>query len=330
MRNGHEFRKTFSAYIIVLLLLSLQLASCATTQESFRIQPEFINIIKTVNNIGVIVPTCTVKDLEIGGNATINKTSSDAARPIMERGVIEGIEKKGFRGHLITDNKDRQAFLKNWFPIAREIKNHFQGGQAQPTVPSSIEGFGEILKKNNVECVLAVEGLEHVSTPARKAMLAARTATIILGFGIVGGSGRTYISYSLFCADGKPMYYDMAVDTTTSISNQDDVASVVTSLTENMMQLTNLSKPSQTASTADIPKQTTINPNVINQPTVYSTEAASMKVNSTNLYLSAPATAAPASDDHVAKLEKLKSIRDRGLITEEEYNSKKKEILDKL
>ena len=39
--------------------------------------------------------------------------------------------------------------------------------------------------------------------------------------------------------------------------------------------------------------------------------------------------AAPSRDD-AAQLEKLKDLRDRGLITEEEYNAKRKVILDRL
>jgi hypothetical protein len=40
------------------------------------------------------------------------------------------------------------------------------------------------------------------------------------------------------------------------------------------------------------------------------------------------AAAAPAADDPLAKLTKLKSMMDAGLITEEEYNQKKQQILD--
>lgn len=41
------------------------------------------------------------------------------------------------------------------------------------------------------------------------------------------------------------------------------------------------------------------------------------------------ATSAPTRDE-AAQLEKLKSLRERGLISEDEYNTKKKEILDKM
>ena len=43
--------------------------------------------------------------------------------------------------------------------------------------------------------------------------------------------------------------------------------------------------------------------------------------------LPAPAPAAPAADDPMAKLQKLKQFYDMGLITEQEYNAKKMEIL---
>lgn len=46
---------------------------------------------------------------------------------------------------------------------------------------------------------------------------------------------------------------------------------------------------------------------------------------------SAPAdTGSSARDDVTKKMENLKSMRDRGLITEEEYNGKKKEMLDRM
>ena len=43
----------------------------------------------------------------------------------------------------------------------------------------------------------------------------------------------------------------------------------------------------------------------------------------------APAPAAPAADDPMAKLQQLKQFFDMGLINEQEYNSKKMEILSK-
>ncbi|MCX8115075.1 MAG: SHOCT domain-containing protein [Burkholderiaceae bacterium] len=41
------------------------------------------------------------------------------------------------------------------------------------------------------------------------------------------------------------------------------------------------------------------------------------------------ATSAPGPDE-VGQLEKLKALRDRGLISEDEYNTKKKQVLDKM
>jgi membrane protease subunit (stomatin/prohibitin family) len=41
-------------------------------------------------------------------------------------------------------------------------------------------------------------------------------------------------------------------------------------------------------------------------------------------------SASTASDDHVAKLQKLKQMLDSGLITQQEYEEKKKQIIDSL
>ena len=41
-------------------------------------------------------------------------------------------------------------------------------------------------------------------------------------------------------------------------------------------------------------------------------------------------TGSSARDDVISKMEKLKSLRDKRLITEKEYNGKKKEILDRM
>ena len=45
---------------------------------------------------------------------------------------------------------------------------------------------------------------------------------------------------------------------------------------------------------------------------------------------SAPAGSGSSAGDEAAKLEKLNSLRDRGLITQQEYNAKKKEILNRM
>ncbi len=51
------------------------------------------------------------------------------------------------------------------------------------------------------------------------------------------------------------------------------------------------------------------------------TEAAELK--------SQPAPAAPASDDF-EKIQKLKNLLDQGLLTQEEYDAKRKELLEKI
>lgn len=46
--------------------------------------------------------------------------------------------------------------------------------------------------------------------------------------------------------------------------------------------------------------------------------------------VAAPAQAAPAADDPEARLAKLKSLLDKGLVTQTDYDSAKAEILKKL
>jgi hypothetical protein len=43
-----------------------------------------------------------------------------------------------------------------------------------------------------------------------------------------------------------------------------------------------------------------------------------------------PVAAAPAADDPTASLERLAGLRDRGLITPEEYEAKKRELLERI
>jgi len=44
----------------------------------------------------------------------------------------------------------------------------------------------------------------------------------------------------------------------------------------------------------------------------------------------AAAPASPPADELVARLESLASLRDRGLITPEEYDTKKRDILERM
>jgi hypothetical protein len=115
--------------------------------------------------------------------------------------------------------------------MSRELKNHFPGAQAPATVPSRIENFKTVLQDNKVDCVLAVEGLEHVSSTGRKA----DQVVMAILFGQTS-KGMTYLYYNLFYGeDGKPLFADSRVGTGFSISSKGDVAGIVEDITTRMV-----------------------------------------------------------------------------------------------
>lgn len=217
---------------VVMFLFCSMLTACSAP-KSYMMQPEFGESISKVKRIGVTVPDATIKELAFGGATTVDLDASKEAKKVMEQAVIEGLMKNGLEARLIEGGDDLVTFQKGYRPLANELRNHFPGALGTPSLPSRIDGFKTVLQHNNIECVLAVEGLEHVSSAGRKA---AQFATAIL-LGNVS-KGMTYMHYNLFCGDdGKPMFTDSRVGTNFSISDSGDVAEIAEDITERMLKV---------------------------------------------------------------------------------------------
>jgi hypothetical protein len=215
---------------ILVLVFSLMLGACASP-KSYMAQQDLGESLTHVKRIGVTIPTAVVKELGFGGAATDDPEASQEAKKVMEQAVVEGLKKGGLEAQLIDNRDDLQIFQKGYQPLSRELKNHFPGAQAPATLPSKIDNFKSVLQHNKVDCVLAVEGLEHVSSAGRKA---AQVVTAIL-FGQTS-KGMTYLYYNLFCGeDGKPLFADSRVGTGFSISSRGDVAGIVEDITTRMV-----------------------------------------------------------------------------------------------
>lgn len=217
---------------VVIVMFCTMLTACSAP-KSYMMQPEFSDSISRVKRIGVTVSNATVKEIAFGGATTVDQDASQSAKKIMELAVIEGLIKNGMEAQLIEGKDDLVIFQKGYRPLAKELKNHFPGTQGIPTIPSRIDGFKTVLQNNNVDCVLAVEGLEHVSSAGRKA---AQFAKAIL-FGNAS-KGMTYMYYNLFCGDdGKPMFTDSRAGTNFSLSNQGDIAGITGDITDRMIKV---------------------------------------------------------------------------------------------
>ncbi len=217
----------------IIMLVSCIILSACSAPKSYMMQPEFSETANRVKKIGVTVPKATVMELGFGGSKTLDEEASQAALKVIEQGVLEGLQKSGMEAKLLEQQNDLLIFQKGYQPLSREMRAHFPGARRVPTVPSRIENFSEVLKNNNVDCVLAIEGLEHVSSAGRKA---AQVVTAVL-FGATS-RGMTYLNYNLFCgADGKPMFTDLRAGSHFSISSSSDVSGLVNDITEKMFKV---------------------------------------------------------------------------------------------
>jgi len=215
---------------IIVLAFSLMLGACAAP-KTYVAQPELGETISHVKRVGVTVPVAVVKELGFGGATTEDPQASQEARKVMEQAILEGLQKGGLEAQLIDSKEDLQTFQKGYQPLSRELKSHFPGAQTPATLPSRIDNFKTVLQNNKVDCVLAVEGLEHVSSAGRKA---AQVVTAIL-FGSTS-KGLTYLYYNMFCGeDGKPLFADSRVGTNFSISSRGDVSGIVEDITTSMV-----------------------------------------------------------------------------------------------
>ena len=161
-----------------------------------------------VKRIGVVVPSVQIRMIDISNDVTIDTEQSGALRAPFEKAVVEGLKQEGFDAFLISNKSDEVTFLKGYGLIASEIRKHFPN-QGTPTQPSKIDGFAAIKASSKVDCIAAVDGLEHKSTPGRKAKMAGLAL-----LGVSGGQGLTHITMGLFCGDdGKPMFFEHYKDT---------------------------------------------------------------------------------------------------------------------
>jgi len=210
---------------IFMLGMVILLSGCTTT-KSWQAQPEFNPA--NVKRIGVVVPAATVRMIDAGNSVTVDQDLSVVAKTSVEQGTVDALKKNGYEVSLLSNKEDVITFMKGYGLLIGELVHHFPNS-GTPTKPSKIEGFDQIRKNSNLDCVVAVEGLDHKSTPGRKAKMAG-----LMLLGVSGGHGLTKVHYNVFCGDhGKPMYSEMFIESS-DLTDPSSVSSIVGSLVEHM------------------------------------------------------------------------------------------------
>ncbi len=210
---------------LVMLSMAFLLSGCSTT-KTWQAQPEFNPA--NVKRIGVVVPTATVRMIDAGNSVTVDQNLSVTARTAVEQGTVDALKKNGFEVSLLSNKADVVTFMAGYGQLIGELVHHFPNSGV-PTKQSRIEGFDQIRKNSNLDCVVAVEGLDHKSTPGRKAKMAG-----LLLLGVSGGHGLTKVHYNVFCGEyGKPMYSEMFIESS-DLTDPSSVSSMVGSLVEHM------------------------------------------------------------------------------------------------
>lgn len=223
-------KRTVKFALFTLIISSMTACSGPRTHLS---QPELGENLGKIKKVGVLVTSCNVNVIELGGVAKRDQDASDAAKPIFEQGIVDGLKSSGLEAKLITDHNDKVTIVKGWVPIAKELKSHFPNPPSPATVESIIIGFDAIRQKNGIDCMVIAEGVENVSSVARKSAMVIGTLV-----GISGGQGISHFVYELFCANGRPMYFDVKSDTNFSLSSHDDIEQITSQLTEKMKTVT--------------------------------------------------------------------------------------------
>ena len=169
---------------VVMVLLFL---GCAP--KTWQVQPEFNP--SNVKRIGVVVPSVMVRMIDVGNDITVDQDLSAVARDAVEKGAVEALKERGFEAFLLTSKEDAVTFLKGYVLLVGELPNHFPKNGV-PTKPSKIEGFNHIRKNSNLDCVVAINGLDHKSTAGRKAKMIGLAL-----LGVSGGQGLTSVNYNI-------------------------------------------------------------------------------------------------------------------------------------
>ena len=213
--------------LLIMSSVVLLLSGCA--HKTWLVQPEFNPA--NVKRVAVVVPNAKVNMIDVTNDITVDQELSILARAAIEKGTVEALKDRGFEVILLTNKEDVVTFLKGYGPLSVELAKHFpKGGTA--TRESKIDGFDKIRKVNNIDCVVAVDGLDHKSTPGRKARMLAAAL-----LGVSGGHGLTYVKYSAFCGeDGKPMYSE-TLTKSQDLTDSSDVAGMVGTLVDHMKEV---------------------------------------------------------------------------------------------
>jgi len=227
-------------FFCMALIALVTLTSCGPVAKTYLVQPEFVSSFDNIKSVGIIVQSAVVNQIEVGGDVSIDETATSGAKSVIEKGALGAFEQGRIKAKSITDPKDLSVFQIGYEPINKELRNHFPKAQKQPTVPSKIEGFDTILKNNSVDCLLVINTIDHISSSGRKAMLILRSPFII------GGGGMSYLFYTMFCGDGKPMYFTRRGGSSFSFyDTDDDVRVVVRDITGKMYGHINDERPSK-------------------------------------------------------------------------------------
>lgn len=211
-------------FFMLSLVTMLVFSGCAS--KTWLVQPEFNPA--NVKRIGVVVPAATVRMIGVGNYVSVDQNLSTTARFAIEKGTLDALKKGGFEVFVLTNIDDLVCFQKGYNQLAGELPTHFPNNGV-PTKPSKIEGFDQIRKNSKLDCVVAVEGLDHKSTPGRKAMMVGMAFV-----GLYDAHGSSIVTFHAFCGEeGKPMFSDMFTNSS-NITDPSNVSKIVGKFVEHM------------------------------------------------------------------------------------------------
>jgi len=102
---------------LILLAMVLLLTGCAT--KTWLVQPEFNSV--NVKRVGVVVPSATVKMIDVVNNVTVDQDLSVAARVALEKGTVDALKEGGFDVFLLSNKEDLVTFQKGYTLLAGQL-----------------------------------------------------------------------------------------------------------------------------------------------------------------------------------------------------------------
>lgn len=221
----------------VLLLVLFTLAGCAGP-KSYSVQNDFPTIWQQTKKIGVIVPAVDVFEIAVDGQLTLDKDQSAIARKSIEEGALKAFTDKKFEAKLLTYDPAVEASLKSWFPIYKNIRDHFPDSKTLTNSPVIMENAGQLCKQQDFDMIVIIRGRDHVQSAGRKAANAALTVAFAVLGGVHSSRGIAHADLALVDSSGKTVFYDQKSGTNFTLTDTGDAESIVSQMLDDVQKAT--------------------------------------------------------------------------------------------